>query len=399
MDLIKEDETYVLNLYKRLPLVVKEAKGLWLTDEKGDRYLDFYGGIAVQTLGHNHPAVLQKMQRQMEAFMHLSNYFVASSTVSLAKLLVSHSFAKKVFFANSGTEANEAMLKLALKYGLRKSKEKKNLIALEKGFHGRTFGAMHLTGTKGYRAPFGEDLPFITHIPMNDVDALREAVDENTCGIVFEVIQGEGGLVEMEEAFALEVERLSKKFQALILVDEVQTGLYRTGTFFAHERFSLKPHAMTLAKGLGGGLPLGALLLSEEVEEVLQKGDHGSTFGGNPVACAGGVGMLETLLAPSFQEGLEGSMKRFEEGIRGLKKTYPHILTEVRGRGYMVGLVTEYAEEIKDRAFQKKLLLNVTGKNVVRLLPALTLGKHEMDVFFRILRDILQELTEERRRG
>lgn len=390
MNLLDQDRKYILPIYKRLPLEIVKAEGMILTDQEGKEYLDFYSGIAVHTLGHRNEKVLEAMRVQMESFLHLSNYFASPSAVTLAKLLVENSFASKVFFANSGAEANEAMLKLARKYGRSIRKDKVNFVALEKGFHGRTYGAMNLTGTPAYREPFGEALEGITHVRINDVDGLRSAVDQNTCGIFFEVIQGEGGLREMEESFAEELMKLSEEFDVLLLADEVQTGLFRTGTLFAHEILPLTPHAMTLAKGLGGGLPLGALLLSEKVEHVLRPGDHGSTFGGNPLACAAGAAVLEEILEKEFQEKLKVKMDLFLEKLKALQTRYPEVIKEIRGRGYMVGLdVGEASEIIREEAMKRQLLLNITGGTVLRLLPALTMGKKEMDRFFLVMEEIL----------
>ncbi|MFH5834784.1 aspartate aminotransferase family protein [Proteiniclasticum sp. C24MP] len=390
MTLMREDQNYVLNLYKRIPLEIARGEGMYLYDREGNRYLDFYSGIAVNTLGHGHPAIADAIREQMDAFLHLSNYFTTSAQVSLAKKLVENSFASKVYFANSGAEANEAMLKLARKYGQGFHGEKTRFVSVDRGFHGRTMGSMSVTGNGKYKDQFGKSLQDVVHIPLNDVDALREAVDENTCGIIFEIIQGEGGLRQVTEEFIAAIREEARKHHALILVDEVQTGLMRTGNLFSHEAYGLTPDAMTLAKGLGGGLPIGAMLVHESVEDVLKPGDHGSTFGGNPVACAAGNAMLSVLLEEGFKEELKEKSGYLLEGLEMLMDRHPLVIREIRGEGLMLGLVVgAHAERVKERALEHHLLLNVTGNEVVRLLPALILSREEIDLFIETMDDVL----------
>ncbi len=390
MTLLGEDKSYVLNLYNRIPLEITDANGMYLYDSEGRKYLDFYSGIAVNTLGHKHPAIMNAIKEQMNSFMHLSNYFAAPSQIALAKKLVENSFASKVYFANSGAEANEAMLKLARKYGQSFHEEKTGFVSVERGFHGRTMGSMSVTGNEKYKAQFGRSLQETVHVPINDVDALRSAVDENTCGIIFEIIQGEGGLMEVSDEFIFAIREEAKKHDALILVDEVQTGLMRTGKLFAHEYYSLTPDAMTLAKGLGGGLPIGAMLVHERVEDVLVPGDHGSTFGGNPVACAAGDALLSVILEDEFKSNILSKSRYLRKKLEFLMDKYPLVISEIRGKGLMLGLVTgHHAEIIKQTALEHNLLLNVTGNEVIRLLPALIVSKEDIDLFTETMDDVL----------
>lgn len=390
MTLLGEDKNYVLNLYNRIPLEIIDAEGMYLYDKEGRKYLDFYSGIAVNTLGHKHPAIMNAIKEQMNSFMHLSNYFAVPSQIALAKKLVENSFASKVYFANSGAEANEAMLKLARKYGQRSHEEKIGFVSVERGFHGRTMGSMSVTGNEKYKAQFGKSLQETVHVPINDVDALRSAVDENTCGIIFEIIQGEGGLMEVSEEFISAIREEAKKHDALILVDEVQTGLMRTGKLFAHEYYSFTPDAMTLAKGLGGGLPIGAMLVHERVKDVLVPGDHGSTFGGNPVACAAGDALLSVILEDEFKDEILKKSRYLRRKLEFLMEKYPLVISEIRGKGLMLGLVTgNHAERIKQTALEHQLLLNVTGNEVIRLLPALIVSKEEIDLFTETMDDVL----------
>jgi len=386
----EQDKSYVLNLYNRIPLEITDAEGMFLYDREGRKYLDFYSGIAVNTLGHKHPAILNAIREQMNSFMHLSNYFVVPSQIALAKKLVENSFASKVYFANSGAEANEAMMKLARKHGQRFHEEKTGFVSVEKGFHGRTMGSMSVTGNEKYKAQFGKSLQETVHVPINDVEALRSAVDENTCGIIFEIIQGEGGLMEVSDEFISAIREEAKKHNALILVDEVQTGLMRTGKLFAHEYYCFTPDAMTLAKGLGGGLPIGAMLVHERVEDVLVPGDHGSTFGGNPVACAAGNALLSVILEDEFKNEVLNKSSYLRGKLEFLMDKYPLVISEIRGEGLMLGLVTgQYADRIKQTALEHQLLLNVTGNEVIRLLPALIVTKEEIDLFTETMDDVL----------
>lgn len=390
MALLGEDKNYVLNLYNRIPLEITDAEGMYLYDSGGRKYLDFYSGIAVNTLGHKHPAIMNAIKEQMNSFMHLSNYFAVPSQIALAKKLVENSFASKVYFANSGAEANEAMLKLARKYGQRSHEGKTGFVSVERGFHGRTMGSMSVTGNEKYKAQFGKSLQETVHVPINDVDALRSAVDENTCGIIFEIIQGEGGLMEVSEEFISAIREEAKKHDALILVDEVQTGLMRTGKLFAHEYYSFTPDAMTLAKGLGGGLPIGAMLVHERVEDVLVPGDHGSTFGGNPVACAAGDALLSVILEDEFKNSMLEKSRYLRRKLEFLMEKYPLVISEIRGKGLMLGLVTgHHSERIKQTALEHRLLLNVTGNEVIRLLPALIVSKEEINLFTETMDDVL----------
>lgn len=391
MDTFREDKEFILNLYKRLPLEILRGEGLYLYDAEGKAYLDFYSGIAVNALGQRHPKVMEAINGQLESFLHLSNYFTAPSLVTLAKTLVENSFASKVFFSNSGTEANEAMIKLAKKYGKEKSPSKVNFVALERGFHGRTLGGMTLTGNESNIEKFSPLMPGVRHVPLNDVDALIDAVDSDTCGIVFEVLQGEAGVKLLSEEFMETIKALAAKYDALILVDEVQTGLMRTGKLFAYEHFNLQPDVMTLAKALGGGLPLGAMLVSERLEGVLLPGDHGSTFGGNPLAAAAGNAIMSVILEDGFEDNVNRMSGLLFAGLQELKKRYPEIILEVRGLGLMIGIdAGEYAMMIRDEAMDRGILLNVTNSTVIRLLPALILTEKEVNLFLETLKIILK---------
>ncbi|MFB0918781.1 MAG: acetylornithine/succinylornithine family transaminase [Clostridiaceae bacterium] len=393
MNLAEEDRQYILPLYNRLPIEIVKGDGIYLYDKEGNKYLDFFSGIAVNILGHGNKRVISAIKNQLDKYIHLSNYFVQEPQVELAKMLVNNSFADKVFFANSGTESVEAMIKLARKYGVSKRREKVNFVALEKGFHGRTTGSLALTANRKYKDQFGELIGSVRHIPINDSEALINAVDENTCGIIMEPIQGEGGIQEVTPEFAGLAKSLCLKHDCLFLVDEIQSGLMRTGKLFAYEHWGVEPDAMTLGKGLGGGLPIGALLINEKYSEVLKPGDHGSTFGANPVACAAGVEVLKIITEETFKEEFSRASKYLIDGLISLKEKNPKIIKEIRGRGLMLGIDTgEYANTIKDAALLHRLLLNVTSGTVIRLLPPLNISIEEVQLFLLTLDNILMEL-------
>ena len=389
----EEDERYILPVYGRLHPEIVRGEGMYLYDATGKKYLDFYSGIAVNTLGHGHPKIMAALSKQMGAYLHLSNYFTSETSVRLAKRLVEASFASKVYFANSGTEANEAMIKLARKYGVAKNPAKHDFVAIDGGFHGRTLGGLSMTGNLKYKTQFGPLLTGVTHIPQNDLDALEAAVTDATCGIILEIIQGEGGVRAITPEFAEKIKELARRHDALILVDEVQTGLMRTGKLFAYEHYDLTPDVVTLAKGLGGGLPLGAMLVGATVADTLLKGEHGSTFGGNPMTCAAGDAVLEVITQPDFAEQVHQMSNLLVTGLRTLSGKYPDKIGEVRSYGLMIGVdVGEKALDLRDVAQGKGLLLNITAGTVLRLLPALILTQGDVELFLELLGASLEEV-------
>ena len=389
----EEDERYILPVYGRLHPEIVRGEGMYLYDATGKKYLDFYSGIAVNTLGHGHPKIMAALSKQMGAYLHLSNYFTSETSVRLAKRLVEASFASKVYFANSGTEANEAMIKLARKYGVAKNPAKHDFVAIDGGFHGRTLGGLSMTGNLKYKTQFGPLLTGVTHFPQNDLDALEAAVTDATCGIILEIIQGEGGVRAITPEFAEKIKELARRHDALILVDEVQTGLMRTGKLFAYEHYDLTPDVVTLAKGLGGGLPLGAMLVGATVADTLLKGEHGSTFGGNPMACAAGDAVLEVITQPDFAEQVHQMSNLLVTGLRTLSGKYPDKIGEVRSYGLMIGVdVGEKALDLRDVAQGKGLLLNITAGTVLRLLPALILTQGDVELFLELLGASLEEV-------
>jgi len=393
-NLYGEDKEYILNVYNRLDLEIVKGEGAYLFDINGERYLDMFSGIAVNALGHNNEAIKEAIIKQINTYIHLSNYFASPSVVNLAKLLVENSFASKVFFSNSGTEANEAALKAAKKYGNSINVNKNEFITFKNSFHGRTLGGLSLTGQDKYKKMFEPILPGITHIEINHINELQNQVSDKTCAIFLEMIQGEGGVIELTQDYMNEVLRLSKVHDFLIVVDEIQTGLCRTGDLFAYERFNFTPDIVTIAKSLGGGLPLGAMLVSDKLENIFQKGEHGSTFGGNPLAAAVGVEILQTITTERFKQTIKDKGNYLIAQLKILQNKYPTVIKEIRGRGFIIGIETGvYATRIKDEAFKKNLLLNITSSTVVRLLPPLNISKNEIDEFLVHFDNILKQLN------
>jgi len=389
MGLFELDQNYILNTYKRLPLEVVKAKGSYLFDEKNNKYLDMFSGIAVSSLGHLHPKVIKAMKDQMKKNLHLSNYFVSKPLVELAEGLVKNSFASKVFFTNSGAEAIEASIKLARKYGKSIDANKFKMIALTESFHGRTMGGLSLTAQYKYQEPFLPLLPGVTYVKRNDVTELKNAMNDDVCAIFVEMIQGESGIQELSKEFIDVMIKTSKEYQVLLIADEIQTGLLRTGKLFAYQHTDLIPDILTLAKSLGGGLPLGAMLVSESLENVLKAGDHGTTFGGNPLAAASGLASFQILSSESMVLEVQEKSKWLFEQLIELKSKY-NIIKVIRGKGLMIGIeVGEFAEQIKTEAFAKKLLLNITNQTVIRLLPPLNISYKDLKVFLNTFENIL----------
>lgn len=393
MALYEQDAKYILKTYGRIPLEFVRGEGSYLYTKEGVAFLDMYAGIAVNNIGHNHPDVLKALDKQGHDYLHLSNYFISKPVVNLAKLLVNHSIADKVFFANSGTEASEAAIKLARKYGRSKSDSKVEIISLQNSFHGRSIGGLSLTGQPKYQEPFGPLLPHVSHIKKNDIDDLRAYVNENTCAVFLEMVQGEGGIQVIEPEFLRELVRLKEQYDFLIVADEIQSGMYRTGKLFAYEHFDFEPDLVTVAKSLGGGLPLGALLVPKHLVDVLQPGDHGTTFGGNPLACALGEATMNVMLQEEFQVNLKEHSDYLMKELLKLQETYPSIIKDVRGIGFMIGIEMDDALIIKEHGLANHILVNVTNGNVVRLLPQLSMKKEELQIFLDFFKSELEKLS------
>ncbi len=394
-EIIDMDKKYFMNTFgDRTPVCFDHGKGINLWDIEGNKYYDFLGGIAVSALGHSHPKLVNAIQTQAEKFIHCSNLYYIEPQAKLAKLLVENSCADKVFFANSGAEANEGAIKLARIYFKKKGlPEKFEIITLDKSFHGRTLATIAATGQDKYQKPYSPLTPTFLKVPINDLDALEKAINVNTCAVMIEPIQGESGVNLTTKEYLQGVRKLCDEKGIFLIFDEVQSGLGRTGKLFAYEHFGVEPDIFTLAKALGGGFPIGALLAKDHVASAFEPGDHGSTFGGNPLACAAGLASLEIILSEKLVDNSEKMGKYLVEKLTVLVGKFNSI-KEIRGKGLMVGiqLATENAVEIKNKLFEKGYLVGNVGKSIIRLLPPLIVSEQDIDGIVNTLDGILSEV-------
>ncbi len=378
-----------MNTYSRFPIAIIRGEGRRVWDADGREYLDFTSGLAVCNLGHCHPAVVKALKDQAERLIHISNLYHIEPQAELARLLVEHSFADRVFFCNSGAEANEAAIKLVRKYFSLKGEERSRIITMEKSFHGRTFGALAATGQKKFQAGFEPLLEKFTYVPFNDIEALRNAVNEKTAAIMVEPIQGEGGVNVPSKGYLRGLKEAAEKAGALVIYDEIQVGLGRTGKLFAYEHEGVAPDIMTLAKGLAGGVAIGAMLATDAVASAFTPGSHASTFGGNPLATSAGMAALNAILKEGVLDNCRKSGEYLAGRLEALKKTFSFI-KEVRGKGLIIGMELEVpgADIVKD-CLSKGLLINCVGDKTLRFLPALTVTKEEIDEMTGILSEVL----------
>lgn len=381
------ENNYVLGTYARMPFVLTHGEGITLYDTEGSAYLDFGAGIAVNALGHAHPAVVNAIKTQAGRLSHVSNLYHTAPHAELAEKLCRTSFADRVFFSNSGAEAVEAALKFARKYCRRHFENCTDIITFDGGFHGRTFGALSVTPRTKYQDPFRPLLPGITTLPFNDLEAIQLAICENTCAVIVEPVQGEGGIRVASENFLRTLRQQCDRFGALLIFDEIQAGVGRTGRLWAHEHFGVEPDIMTSAKALGGGLPIGATLVKKHVADAIEPGDHGSTFGGGPIVSSAALAVLDTVNQPEILQHIEQMGQYLVESLASL--TSPHIL-EIRGIGLMVGIEFDgNVDYIVQAAAQKGILLLNAGPNVLRLLPPYIVQKENIDRLIAVLKEIL----------
>ena len=388
--IIEEESRYIIHTYKRAPLVLVKGKGTKVWDTEGKEYLDFLAGIAVNALGHCHPKIVEAIKKQAQTLIHVSNIYYIEPQVRLGKMLARESFGGKSFFCNSGAEANEAAIKLARKYGSKSSPPRWEIITMENSFHGRTLATLTATGEKKYQKGFAPLVPGFKYAPFNDLKAVEKAISPQTVALMVEPLQGEGGINIATPRFLEGLSELSAEHDLLLIFDEIQCGLGRTGKMFAYQHYGVTPHIMTLAKSLGGGVPIGVMIAAEEVASSFEPGNHASTFGGNPLASAAGIAFLETLSEENLLENTRKMGSYFKTKLDKLKEKYDFI-KEVRGRGLMLGVeLTFPGKEIVDQCLQKGLLLNCTAEKVLRFLPPLIVGTEEIDQALEILDSVLK---------
>ena len=390
---IEKSDKYIMRTYGRFPLVPVRGEGCYLWDADGKKYLDFLAGVAVNNLGHCHPAVTAALAKQAGELIHCSNYYQIPQQIELAELLCGLSFADKAFFCNSGAEANEAAIKLARKYSREKyGADRFEIITALASFHGRTMATVSATGQEKVQKFFDPLLHGFRHVPFNDAASLAAAVSPCTCAVMLEPIQGEGGVVVPDAGYLQAVREICNEHNLILIFDEVQVGMGRTGKMFAHEHFGITPDIMTLAKALAGGAPIGAMLATDELAGAFTPGTHGSTFGGNPLVCAAGIATVRAIM----EEGILNRTCEMGEYLVGefeaLQQKFPAI-KEVRGIGLMIGVELNIAgADIVKKALERGLLLNCAQEKVLRFVPPLIVGKKEADEMLKIFTGILEEL-------
>ena len=388
--IIDRERNFLLSTYNRYPVVMAKGKGIFLFDVDGKRYLDFVAGLGVNALGHAHPRVVKTIREQEAKVIHLSNLYYNEYQGLLGKKLCGLSGMQRAFFSNSGTEAIEGSIKLARLAGHRAGGEAKSrLVALDGSYHGRTFGAMSLTGQDKYRKGFEPLLEDVTFVPRNDLEALRSAVNENTCAIVLEPIFGEGGIRECSTEFLQECRRLADTHRAALIFDEIQCGLGRTGTIFAYQSFGVKPDIIAIAKPIAAGLPLGAFLAREEFASAISVGQHGTTFGGGPLACRVALEYLAIIEEEQLLQNVNATGAYLNEQLKEVAQKYAPV-QEVRGRGFIQGLQLDIpARPIVEQALAAGVLFNSTQDTVVRFLPPFLLQAQHVDKGIRVLKKLL----------
>ncbi len=390
MSVFDKDKRYVMGTYNRYPVVFVKGKGCRLWDENGRSYLDMLAGIAVCNLGHCHPKVSSAVCRQAETLMHTSNLFHIPPQAELARLICENSFGSKVFFCNSGAEANEAAVKLARRYAAESGKGFK-ILAFKNSFHGRTVGSVSLTGQSKYREGFGELMPGVVFANFNDTKDVEKKLSEQFCAVIVEPIQGEGGVLPAEPEFLKFLRDKTRELEIPLIFDEVQTGIGRTGKLFAYEHYGVEPDVMTLAKALGNGVPIGAVVANEKFSGVLKPGTHASTFGGNYLACAAGIEVLKEISNEDFLRSVREKGQFLASSLKALKDEFPSKILQVRGKGLMIGVVVSFpcADFVK-KALQKGLIINCTAGNVIRLTPPLVISYEELEEALAILRELFE---------
>lgn len=389
-EIIKLGDKYLMRNYGRIPLAPVEGDGARMWDADGKEYLDFVSGIAVNALGHCNLAVVDAICDQAKKLIHCSNLYYIEPQVLLAKMLVENSVMDKAFFCNSGGEANEAAIKLARKYAkVKHGPDKVEIVTALNSFHGRTLATITATGQPKYQKGF-EPLPGgFKYVPFNDLPALEEAVGPATCAVMLEPIQGEGGVNVASKEYINGVKKICKKFGALLIFDEVQTGIGRTGRLFAYEHYGVKPDIITLAKALGGGFPIGAMLARGEAARIFQPGDHASTFGGNPLACAAALATLEEIIEGEVVEYTNSVGEILCTELEKLREKYDYV-KEIRGKGLLIGMeLSIEGKRIVDGCQEKGLLINCVGGHVLRFIPPLTVSSTEVRQAVTILDEVM----------
>jgi acetylornithine/N-succinyldiaminopimelate aminotransferase len=392
-EIIQAEKKYILQTYGRPEFVLERGNGVYLFDTEGNRYLDFVSGLAVNALGYGDYDVVRAIEEQVGMLMHVSNLYHTMPSVKLAELLVENSFSDRIFFCNSGTESWEAALKFCRKWGNTKFEIPKNrLLAFNNSFHGRTYGSISTTGQPKYHKGFEPLLPGIDFADFNDIDSVTNKITDETCAILVEPIQAEGGIHVASNEFLRKLRDICDEREMLLVFDEIQVGCGRTGPLWAHEEYEIYPDIMTVAKALGGGLPIGVTLMRQHVADAIEAGDHAATFGANPVACAAAVAVLQKLLNPEFINEIKEKGNYFIERLETLKQRFPTQISEIRGRGLILGAVTKKpASDFLTLFRDRDILIATAGENVVRFLPPLVVERSRIDEVVDVFDEILRQ--------
>ena len=389
-EIYAKDKASYLPVFARYGIVLDHGVGVCVYDTKGRRYLDFLGGIAVNVLGHAYPTLVRAIAEQAERMIHCSNLYYTQVQADVAARLTRISGLGKVFFGNSGAEANEGAIKLARKYAWRKNPEKIEIITAHHSFHGRTLATLTATGQPKYREGFGPLPGGFTYVAYGDSDALEAQMSDKTCAVLLETIQGEGGVHVPPAGYWKRVRALCDQYDACLILDEIQSGMGRTGTFFAYEGVDIQPDIVTLAKGLAGGVPIGAFIASDKVAAAFGLGDHGSTFGGNPLACAAALAVLDELEKPDFLLHVQETGRYFKRQLEKLQQKYSHLILQVRGQGLLLGVqLSKPGREIVNACLAEGAIINCTAENVLRFVPPLIVNKGQIDELITILDRVL----------
>jgi acetylornithine/N-succinyldiaminopimelate aminotransferase len=379
--IIEETEKYYLPVFGRYPMVMELGQGCRVWDNEGNEYVDAFAGIAVNSLGYNHPVLVKAISEQASKLMHCSNLYYTEIQAKALRMVAEATGMDRIFFANCGAEGNEGAMKLARKYGVSKAPTKYKIISADESFHGRTFDTLAATGHDYYHVGYGPLSPGHVLVPYGDIKALEAQMDDDVCAVLLEPIQGEGGVHVPSDEYLQQVRALCDKHDALLIFDEVQTGVARTGKWFAYMHSGVKPDILTFAKGIGGGFPVAGFAVPERLAHVFKPGDHGGTFGGNPLACAAVYATLTTIKSEGLVDKVAEKGEYFKNELRKLQEKYPDKVTDVRGCGLMLGMeVAGEGKPIVESCLANNVIVNCTAGNVIRIVPPLIISREEIDI-------------------
>lgn len=379
--IIEETEKYYLPVFGRYPMVMELGQGCRVWDNEGNEYVDAFAGIAVNSLGYNHPVLVKAISEQASKLMHCSNLYYTEIQAKALRMVAEATGMDRIFFANCGAEGNEGAMKLARKYGVSKAPTKYKIISADESFHGRTFDTLAATGHDYYHVGYGPLSPGHVLVPYGDIKALEAQMDDDVCAVLLEPIQGEGGVHVPTAEYLQQVRALCDKHDALLIFDEVQTGVARTGKWFAYMHSGVKPDILTFAKGIGGGFPVAGFAVPERLAHVFKPGDHGGTFGGNPLACAAVYATLTTIKSEGLVDKVAEKGEYFKNELRKLQEKYPDKVTDVRGCGLMLGMeVAGEGKPIVESCLANNVIVNCTAGNVIRIVPPLIISREEIDI-------------------